>query len=46
VKSLHEIDAHWTLLDLLDANITLDIWDDMVKEANKKAERELAANRK
>lgn len=49
MKSLHEIEQHWGLEDVLDANMVLDIWDDIeskaTKEAKAAAEREREATK-
>lgn len=33
MKSLAEIAAHWSLDDLLDANLALDLWDELEAKA-------------
>ena len=35
IATLEEIENHYSLLDLLDANIALDFKEDMVSKANK-----------
>lgn len=37
MKSLLEIERHWTIEDLLDANIALDAWEDAEHRAYEKA---------
>jgi len=40
VKSLQELEQWWSLDDLLSANIALDVWDEMERQATEKARRE------
>ena len=38
--TLHELEEHWSVNDLLSANIALDVWDDMERKAAEKARRD------
>lgn len=43
MKSLAELEDRWTIEDLLDANIALDLWDEIEMRAIAKADAEAKA---
>lgn len=39
-KDILQIESQWTITKLLDANLALDVWDDIERNAQDEAERE------
>jgi hypothetical protein len=33
VRSLHEVEAHWSIDDLLDAHMAIDVWDELERKS-------------
>jgi hypothetical protein len=44
-RSLREVEEYWSIDDLLEANMMLDVWDDLEAQASQKARAEAQADR-
>jgi len=41
IKSLREIEQFWSIDDVLDANLALDVWEDLEEKSAQEAERKV-----